>query len=156
MENGDSNRMPRSAAASRHARAARLAAITSRSPIWVARASRCVVEKDQGRERLILCARADAPVTREVVEELLDFARAKLAGVALAVEDDETADPSAVGFLRPDTVMADAQRAPHDIEKLGTVSSYQSGAVPCEARAVAGPCEKLVRGLEIVCSAWPP
>jgi hypothetical protein len=47
-------------------------------------------------------------VTREVVKELLDFARAQLVGVALVVVDDEAAYPGAVGLFSPQAVVADA------------------------------------------------
>jgi len=91
-----------------------------------------------------------------MVEELLDFARAKLVGMALAVEDDEAADPSAVGFFRPHAVVADAQRAPHDVEKLGTVSIYQSGRRLARRVPALGLLKTLGAKPETVCCAWPP
>jgi len=114
-----------------------------------------VVEKDQGRERLILCARTDAAVTREVVEELLDFARAKLVGVTLAMEDDEAADPSAVSFFRFAYCSGGRAARGARCREAWDRLELPIWPVPCEVRATARHAKSSCEAGKIVCSAWP-
>ncbi len=75
------------------------------------------VEEEDGAEGLALGGGGDVVVDGEVGEEAVDLAGVELAGVA-AGEGEEAADPSEVGLLGADRVVADTDRASHPFEEL--------------------------------------
>src|SRR5437867_2674388 len=87
------------------------------------RTQHLVVQKEEGRERLVLGRGTDAPLGREAGEEIADLTLSHVRGVALAVVQDESPDPSDVGLLGPGTEVSAAKFLAHLIEELRRVAA---------------------------------
>ena len=67
-----------------------------------------LLEKQQGREGLVLGGGADVAVDGQVGQELVDLGGPHRGRVADAVEEDEAPDPADVGVLGPGAVVPEA------------------------------------------------
>lgn len=79
------------------------------------------VEKEQGREGLVLGGGGGLLLHREVGEEGVDLGLAHLVRMALAVEEDVPAGPRDVGLLGPQAVVPRAEGGAEAVEKAGFV-----------------------------------
>ena len=77
---------------------------------------------------LILGGSGNPAVDRKVGQETLDFGGSHLPGVALAVEEDEAANPLDVGILRADAVVLEPDAVSHLIQEAGL--GWQHGQSP--------------------------
>lgn len=77
------------------------------------------IEKQQRRERLVLCRRGDACADGQVVEKGCDLGFTERRRVSRVVKEDEAANPGNIGGLCSRAVMAAAERETHLVEKLG-------------------------------------
>lgn len=82
------------------------------------RAGAPFVEKQQRRERLVLCRSADMTIGGEPRQEGRDVLGLQRRGVRLAVEQDVPADPRHVGRFRPPTVVPHAGGVAHLVQQL--------------------------------------
>jgi len=72
-----------------------------------------LVGEHQGVEGLILGARGDIPIHREVGEEGADLGLAHVPRMTLVVKQDKAPGPVQIGLLGPDAVVAGANRITH-------------------------------------------
>jgi hypothetical protein len=75
------------------------------------------IEKEERRERLILCRSGDAAVGRQMREEGVDLPLAHLRRMPLAVEEHEAPHPRGVGLLGSKAVVAHADRVAETVEQ---------------------------------------
>ena len=75
------------------------------------------IEEEKRAEGLVLGGGADVPVRGEVAEVARDLRGAEAVGVALAVEEDEAADPGDVGLLGARAEVARVQNAADAVEQ---------------------------------------
>jgi hypothetical protein len=68
------------------------------------------VEEEESGEGLILGRGRDLSSNRQIRKKRVDLGFPHLDGMALAVEQDETPDPSDVGLLGPEAVVTGADR----------------------------------------------
>ena len=78
-----------------------------------------LVKEEQGAEGLVLRRGRDLPFDSQVREEGVDLGRAHLPRMTLVVEEDEALDPSGVGVLGADAVVADAAGRANLVEQPG-------------------------------------
>jgi len=77
------------------------------------------IEEQERAQGLVLGGGGDASLDGEGAQEPRDLGRAQLDGMALAVEEDEPADPGNVGLLGPAAVMTGAQGLANAVEQTG-------------------------------------
>lgn len=80
---------------------------------------RLLVEEDQRVQRLHLRADGDVAVDGQMRQELIDVRRAQVAGMPLAVKQNEPPRPIDVAFLSAEGVVADAEQVAELIEQAG-------------------------------------
>ncbi|MBB4756599.1 hypothetical protein FHT15_001254 [Xanthomonas campestris] len=73
-------------------------------------------EKQQRRQRLVLCARRDLRIGRQAGEERLDLRLAHLRRMALAAGQDEARYPARISLLAAQAVVPNPQAVAQPIE----------------------------------------
>ena len=81
-------------------------------------AEHCVVEEQEGTQRLVLGRSRNLAVYCQMGQEGVDFRLAHGPGAADAMEDDEPSAPVVVGVLSPATVMAHSAGMAQAVEEL--------------------------------------
>jgi hypothetical protein len=76
-----------------------------------------VIQEKHGRQRLVLRGGGDPFLGRQRAQETADLGLGHVIGMALAVEDDEAANPAHVGFLGTRAHVAHLDRRFHTIEQ---------------------------------------
>ena len=95
------------------------------------------VKKNESVECLVLGGGSDVFFDGEVGEEVGDVRRTECAGVLFVMKEDEVADPSDVGFLGADAVVAFADLGANLIEK-----AWWIGVGHSDGAGFAGPQER--------------
>jgi hypothetical protein len=85
------------------------------------------IKEEDGVQRLILRGRGDIAADGEVAEEGAQVIGAQLAGMALAMEEDVTANPLQIGLLGSDAVVLDTDDVAHLIEQA-TATRHKDSA----------------------------
>src|SRR6185503_7707332 len=86
------------------------------------------VEKEQRRQRLVLRRGRHLVVVGEGAQEGGDVLAAEIARMALAVEEDETANPVGVSTLGPQAVVVQADVLADGVEEAGGGCAYHTGS----------------------------
>ena len=77
-----------------------------------------LVEKEQRTESLVLGGRSDLTLSRQMGQEGAHLFLAQVARMPLSMEADESLDPIAIGVLRAEAIMLQAQPIVHLFEQL--------------------------------------